>query len=146
MPFLFFHQLGDYAIEQNSIICLEPNPACYGSNFLLDTNETAQMVALINHPAIKMQFDTGALAINHENVEMIIKNFSPIIGHIHISEPGLKELGHGDVSHQEISNILKKYLPNSLITIEMKATEDVEHLTSIKQAVNFANSVYIENA
>ena len=63
----FFRQLGDVAARHGVTICLEPNPSCYGANFMTTSVETAGVVRLVDHPSIGMQFDTGALAINGED-------------------------------------------------------------------------------
>lgn len=50
---VFFRQLGDIALDCNVTICLEPNPTCYGANFMTTSAETARVVRAINHPAIR---------------------------------------------------------------------------------------------
>ncbi len=62
MAVAFFRLLGDIAATQGVIVCLEPNPTSYGANFMTSSAETAQVVSAISHPAIRMQFDTGANA------------------------------------------------------------------------------------
>ena len=60
----FFRRLGNAAQEHGVIICLEPNPTQYGANFMTTSDETAFVVAAVDHEAIRMQFDTGALTIH----------------------------------------------------------------------------------
>lgn len=57
------------------------------------SSETVQMVKDIAHPAIKMQFDTGALTINEENADIVLEDCAAFIGHVHASEPNLLPLG-----------------------------------------------------
>lgn len=91
----FFRRLGDIAQSYGVKICLEPNPPCYGANFMTTSAETAKIVTEVDHNAIRMQFDSGALTINNENVFSVLQNWSPLIEHIHISEPNLLPLGDG---------------------------------------------------
>ena len=49
----FFRRLGTIAQSYGVVICLEPNPTCYGANFMTTSAETAQVVEQIDHPAIK---------------------------------------------------------------------------------------------
>lgn len=63
----FFQRLAGIAGQHGVTISLEPNPQCYGSNFMTYSYETATVVNLVGHPAQKMQFDTGSLSINGEN-------------------------------------------------------------------------------
>jgi len=81
----FFHRLGDVAGSHGVVICLEPNPPCYGANFMTDSAETARVVTEVAHPAIRMQLDTGAITINGEDPENVIGRYASLIGHIHAS-------------------------------------------------------------
>ncbi len=139
---VFFTRLGDIAAKHGVIICLEPNPTHYGANFMTTADETAAVVNTINHRAIKMQFDTGALTINNEDPLETLRKYAPLIGHIHISEPDLLPIGDGRTDHQKIKSALKHYLPDQLITIEMVASKNESHLTAIDRAVNMVNNIY----
>src|SRR5690606_18881336 len=111
--------------------CLEPNPICYGANFMTNSAEAASTVRMVDHPAIKMQLDTGAIAINQENIWEILERDADIIGHIHLSEPDLVPLGRNEVNHAEISHALHSTLPHKIATIEMLETKDESALTTI---------------
>ena len=138
----FFNRLGDIANEENVVICLEPCPAHYGCNFMNTSFETAKIVTKILHPAIKMQLDSGSICTNAEDVSEILSKYSNHIGHIHASEPDLVPLGDGITNHKNFFNALTKYLPNSLVSIEMLATQNEPHLTSIRRALLIANKIY----
>lgn len=138
----FFYHLGDIAKKQKVYICLEPNPPRYGANFMTNSTDTAAVVKMVNHSAIRMHFDTGAIEINGENPERILKQHANIIKHIHASEPDLVPLGDGGVNHQLIHEALVNYLPNHVVSIEMVATKDTPHLTSIERALSYAVNCY----
>lgn len=138
----FFRQLGEIALINNVMICLEPNPPRYGANFMTTSAETAQVVANIAHPAIRMQLDTGALAINGEDVETAIQDNKMLIGHIHASEPDLVPLGDGDTDHARFAAKIKQHLPELIVTIEMVATKVEEHSISIERALRKAIKHY----
>lgn len=141
----FFRRLGDIAKSHSAIVCLEPNPACYGANFMLTSNETAEVVKQIDHPAIKMQLDTGALTINGEEISAVLEKFSALIGHIHASEPQLLPLGDGSTPHRKIYENLIRYLPKSIVSIEMLATQNEPHEASIERALRHAILYYHNN-
>lgn len=88
----FFARLGEIARQHRVIICIEPNAPQYGTNFLVSTAEAAAFVQTLNHPAIRLQIDTGTIWTNHEALEQLSAEL-PWAGHIHLSEPGLKPLG-----------------------------------------------------
>jgi len=138
----FFNRLGDIAASHGVIICLEPNPTCYGANFMTTSAETAQMVSHIAHPAIRMQFDTGALAINDEDSVLVLQDCAHLIGHVHASEPNLLPLGDGGTDHEKMFTALVQHLPHHLVSIEMVATKDEPHLVSIERALVVAIEHY----
>lgn len=141
----FFRRLGDIAQSYDVVICLEPNPICYGTNFMTTSIETAQVVNQIDHPAIKMQLDTGALTVNGEDLCAVLQNYTPIIGHIHASEPDLLPLGDGVTDHANVFAVLEKFLPDHVVSIEMLATKNEPHEVSIERALTIASRYYRNN-
>jgi len=118
----FFQMLGNIAGSLGVTICLEPNPVCYGANFMTTTHEAAQVVYMVDHPNIKLQLDLGACDINGENVVDIINVYEKIIEHVHISTPGLSPEFLDDESHITRAIALKKF---DFVTIEMLAKDDM---------------------
>ncbi|MFN7834374.1 MAG: sugar phosphate isomerase/epimerase family protein [Burkholderiaceae bacterium] len=141
----FFRRLGDIAQSYGVVICLEPNPPCYGANFMTTSTETAEVVRQIDHPAIGMQLDTGALAINSEDPVTVLQDCAPLIGHVHASEPDLLPLGDGGADHAKVVTALKQYLPNHVVSIEMLATKNEPHEVSIERALTVAIQHYRNN-
>ncbi|WP_283151023.1 sugar phosphate isomerase/epimerase family protein [Silvimonas soli] len=142
MAIPFFRRLGDLALQHDVIVCLEPNPPCYGANFMTDSVETAEVVQLVGHPAIKMQLDTGALTINGENARNVLAEHAELIGHVHASEPDLIPLGDAKTDHGTLHAILREYLPEHVVSIEMVATKHEPHLASIERALIVAVQNY----
>lgn len=138
----FFRKLGDIAASNGVMVCLEPNPSCYGSNFMTTSAETADVVTQIAHPAIRMQFDTGAMTINHEDPTAVARTCAGLIGHIHASEPNLVPLGDGDTQHAAMFMALMSRLPDHVVTIEMLATQNEPHLAAIERALSVAMRHY----
>lgn len=141
----FFRRLGDVAQEYGVIICLEPNPTCYGSNFMTTSAETQAVVELVAHPSIRMQLDTGAITINGEDPHQVIRASATLIGHVHASEPALLPLGDGPTEHVKISEELRAALPQYVVSIEMVATDKEDHVTSIERALIAAQCYRAEN-
>ncbi|TWI53552.1 sugar phosphate isomerase/epimerase [Pseudomonas duriflava] len=141
----FFRHLGDVAGQHGVLICLEPNPTCYGANFMIDSTETASVVEAVDHAAIRMQLDTGALAINGEDPYAVISRFSPLIGHVHASEPNLITLGEGSSRHRDVASAMRQYLPEHVVSIEMLPAKEEPNLASIERALALATHVYRGN-
>ena len=138
----FFTKLGNIALKYEVIFCLEPNPRCYGANFMTTSRETLDIVLAINHPSIKMQLDTGAITINNESITDILTHSQNLIGHIHISEPNLIVVGDGDTDHKNYAKAIKTHIDNPLISIEMVATQNELHINSIERATAFVTNIY----
>ena len=113
---------------------------------LTTSAETADVVTQIAHPAIRMQFDTGALTINGEDPATVLQESAGLMGHIHASEPNLLPLGDGGADHAKMFRALMQHLPNQLVTIEMVATHKEPHLVSIERALGVAIQHYRPSA
>lgn len=138
----FFRRLGDIAQSHGVIVCLEPNPSRYGANFMTGSAETALIVEQVAHPAVRMQFDTGALTINGEDPLAVLQKHATLIGHVHASEPDLVPLGDGGTDHARAGESLRRFLPHHLVSIEMVATANEPHLASVRRALGVAQSHY----
>lgn len=138
----FFRALGQIAADHGTIVCLEPNPTRYGANFMTTSDDTAAVVEAVDHPAIRMQFDTGALAINGEDPLDVLARHAPLIGHVHASEPDLVPLGDGGVDHGAMAAALARFAPERVVSIEMLATKDEPRLASIERALAVALRAY----
>jgi D-psicose/D-tagatose/L-ribulose 3-epimerase len=141
----FFRRLGDIAQNYGVVICLEPNPSCYGANFMTTSAETAQVVRQIAHPVVGMQLDTGALTINEEDPGTVLQDCAHLIGHVHASEPDLLPLGDGGTDHAKVVTALEQHLPSHVVSIEMLATKNEPHEVSITRALTVAVRHYRNN-
>jgi sugar phosphate isomerase/epimerase len=142
----FFRRLGDIAESQGVVICLEPNPICYGANFMTTSVETARVVKEINHAAVRMQFDTGALTLNREDAASVLRNCADLIGHVHASEPDLLPLGDAETDHSKVCKALQHHLPAHIVSVEMLATKTEPHLVAIARALEVAIRSYRSEA
>lgn len=141
----FFRQLGDVAQAHGVLVCLEPNPPCYGANFMTTSAETAEVVRQVAHPAIRMQLDTGALTINGEDAAVVLRSSAPLIGHVHASEPELVPLGDGSTDHAKVAECVARQLPTHVVSIEMLASKNEPHLVAIERALGMAIRHYRNN-
>lgn len=138
----FFRRLGDIAALYGVVICLEPNPICYGANYMTTSGDTALVVRQVAHSSIRMQLDTGALTINGEDPGAVLQSCASLIGHVHASEPDLLPLGDGGADHAAVFEALLQYLPNHVVSMEMLATRAEPHHVSIARALGVAIANY----
>jgi sugar phosphate isomerase/epimerase len=138
----FFAAVGKRAERHGVTVCLEPNPERYQCNFMTDSASTAAVVRAVDHSAIKMQFDTGAILENGEDPDAVLAVHADIVGHIHISEPGLLPVGEGAASHAPVAAAVNKYLPAKVRCIEMLAPKNGDVIASIQRGVEEVLRVY----
>lgn len=86
-----FNRLGDQASATGTVIGIEFNPIRYGTNFLNTAEEALEFVRRVDHKAVKMVLDIGAMIINaeFEKIPPLMSSIGHRLGHIHISEPDL---------------------------------------------------------
>lgn len=130
----FFSVLSAIAKSYNVVICLEPNPKEYGTNFMNNTLDVAKVLTKINHDNLKLQFDVGASVMNNEDINMMFTSYYYLIGHIHISEPNLVPLSSD--YHKEVGHILKNKPKYG--TIEMLSN----NFNEIEQSIILAKKYY----
>jgi D-psicose/D-tagatose/L-ribulose 3-epimerase len=140
----FFERLGGVAQRFGVTVCLEPNPPRYGANFLTTSAETAAFVKRLDHAAIRMQFDSGALTLSGEAPGPLLAQSHALIGHIHASEPDLLPIGDGGCDHVQMAAALREYLGDALVVIEMLASQNEPHLAAIERALAVAVQHYRE--
>jgi D-psicose/D-tagatose/L-ribulose 3-epimerase len=143
----FFKQLGEIALEYGVVICLEPNPVCYGANFMTHLEETVQIAKQVAHPAIAVQCDLGSMIINQEDPMELLAQYAPYIGHVHLSEPQLVALGdHKTSDHRHHYQALSRYLPQLVWSIEMLCRQDEPGLVAIERALKTACIYYRDDS
>lgn len=140
----FFNEVGQYAVDNNLIFCIEPNPHQYGCDFVTNTQQGIDLVKEVNHPGFQLHLDTGALILNEENFAESIENSLPYLAHFHISEPYLNLVGSGTHNHHhEISKILKELNYENHISIEMKNALLPSNVESVRRVLDFVSEIYL---
>ena len=113
----FFSRLGNIAQSNGVVITLEPNPVCYGTNWITTTREAYDFVKKLGNPGIAMQLDTGTVLTNAEAQETIV-SVKDTVGHVHLSEPKLLPLSLAPAEHDEVFRAAVSAAPGT-VTIEM---------------------------
>ncbi|MEK6547102.1 MAG: sugar phosphate isomerase/epimerase family protein [Bacteroidota bacterium] len=95
-------EAANYAAEKNIIICLEYLNR-FESYLVSCADELCALVKKINHPQVKIMFDTFHANIEEKNTTDALKRIADHTPHVQISESTRGILGEGQV---DISNIL----------------------------------------
>lgn len=110
----FFKELGSYAVQNDTVIAIEANPAIYNTNFINHTAEAFAICREVNSSGVKVNVDTGTIIYNNESLEAVKENIE-LVNHIHISEPHLAAIECRGL-HKE----LKELAYNKFFSVEMK--------------------------
>jgi hydroxypyruvate isomerase len=87
--------------EQGIRILIEPlNPRDMPGYFLRTCSQAAQIIAEVDEPNLKLQFDMYHVQITEGDVTTRLKEYMPLIGHVQIAGvPGRHEPDHGEVHY-----------------------------------------------
>jgi sugar phosphate isomerase/epimerase len=123
-----FRRLGDAAVAEGTILGMEFNPKVYGTNFLNHAKETAAFVAHVNHPAIQIILDVGAMHLNgdFETLPSFVAAQAARISHVHFSEPYLAPAPADSNQAHRVFRAMSAVGYRRWYSIEMKAVPDGE--------------------
>jgi len=123
---MIFKRLGDRAEEAGARISMESNPAAYGTNFLTHFSDSARFVQELDHPAISLILDMGAMHMNDQaqQLDEIVRPHASRLAHVHISEPFLAPAPAETARAVPVFDFLRDIGYEGAVSIEMKATQD----------------------
>ncbi len=138
-----FRLLADSAFKTGQKLAIEPNPAAYGANFLTRMSDVCDFVSRCDHPAITINFDTGALHMNEDMgaLEKLYDLARQKISHIHLSEAWLAPVPSGMDWLVSFSDIVKARNYDGWVSIEMKRSEK-DPLASIEQSLDAVSRAF----
>ena len=128
-----FATLANECVKTGTILLIESNPAEYGTNFILDSAEAANLVRDVSHPNFGLHLDLACMEMAGEKPLSVIQKYGAAAKHFHITRPSLAPLDEYIPNLQEIIATLVKINPNIWVAIEMLegTTEQIEK--SMKQ-------------
>ena len=121
-----FRQLGDLAAAEGTRITIEANPAAYGTNFCNTLEEAEAFAALVDHPAVALILDLGAMHMNgsYASVPARLPTLTPRLNHVHVSEPDLAPAPADAAALVPVLQGLRAAGYTKAVSIEMKRAPD----------------------
>lgn len=113
----FFREIGDYALEHNTIIAIEPNPTIYNTRFINYTEQAVEMAYKCGSGGVKVNVDLGTIIYNNEDINYL-KQIPEYINHVHVSEPGLAIIEEREL-HSQLFAVLQEIGYARYVSIEM---------------------------
>ena len=133
----FFKELGDFALEHNTVLAMEPNPVIYNTNFLNYTKDACEFVKQVGSEGLKVNIDMGTMIYNKENPHLV-KTYKNWVNHIHISAPNLAVIAPC-TEYKTLKKVLSKIEYDGFISVEMGNCNDIEN---VKQAVMYLKEAF----
>ena len=131
----FLINIADIAKSLGITIALEANPKIYNTNFANTTDEAINILLRLNHPALRLNLDTGTILTNGETLSGI--NIS-LVNHVHISEPGLKAITRHN-EHNELAVMLRRSNYSKFISIE---TSNANNINELYESMYYISKVF----
>lgn len=131
--------IGDALHQRGVVLGIEPVPAAYGADFLHNVVEVAALVRQVNHPAIRLHLDTGALHLAGEDVAVVTAN-ADILCHVHLSRPQLAPLTEALPLDAPLAAALSSLAYRGWLSIEIGPQP--EPIPVIAAALPLARSLY----
>lgn len=107
---------------------------CYLFNTLADI---ATLIRRVNHPNLRMIYDTHHAHIEEKSQQQAIETFAPLIAHVHISENDRGTPGSGQVHWEEVFGSLRKVGYDGWLTIEAFSRNNPPFASNINVWRNF---------
>lgn len=136
----FFNEVGNYAYSKNCLINIEPNPVIYQTNFINTHIEAIMLLNDCNSKGLSMNFDTGTILENKENIiidDSIVKS----IGHVHISEPQLNPIELRSEFHSRIISDLKSFNYDGYVSVEMRNTGKDDNIVVLSEILKYLKKI-----
>jgi len=110
------------------------------TDFIRTAAEGIRLVKLVNHPGFGLHLDAKSVAEEGEKVDHIFSAAVPFLGHFHINDPGLVELGSVAGYHREMGPALVRAGYAGYRSIEMQTVP--EYRRAIVQSIDLAKTFY----
>lgn len=140
----FFREIGEVAVSNGVIFCIEPNAPQYNCDFVTNAKQGADLVTAVNHPGFGLHLDTACMALAGDDVYASIREYSDMLRHFHVSSPMLEQVEErSDVPHEIASKALHEIGYEHTVSIEMRPDEEGRNVGRVDSAVQFAQKVYL---
>ncbi|WP_117190674.1 sugar phosphate isomerase/epimerase family protein [Rhizobium terrae] len=135
-----FARLGELCAENGLIIGIEPVPAFYGCDFILNAETATRIVRKVNSPNIRLHLDTGCALLGSDDIADAIAQGSDVLAHFHIAEPKLAEFNEPKAEHDRAASSLALMGYNKWLAIEMFQAPDWRR--AVTSAIQFSLRTY----
>ncbi len=108
----------DRAVRQGVTICLEPLPPPE-SELVLNLQEAVDLVRRVDHPNLRTILDVKSASSQPQPIPDLIRQYAPLIAHVHANDANRRAPGYGDVDFVPILAALRDIGYTGYISIEV---------------------------
>jgi D-psicose/D-tagatose/L-ribulose 3-epimerase len=139
----FFREMGAIAADNDTCLCIEPNPRAYGADWITTAKEAEAFVERVDRPGFGLHLDAGALHMQNEGPAEI-RVAGNRIRHFHASEPQLAPLQPGSrVPHEQYAATLRAIGYPRWVSVEMRQVPgQTSSLATVETALRCALGTY----
>lgn len=106
------------AAERGVVLCMEALPAPE-SNFVRTAGEAAAMVRAVNHPSFRLMLDVKSMCAEGRPLPEIIREFCPLVEHVHANDANRRGPGFGDTDFRPIAAALRGCGYDRYVSVEV---------------------------
>jgi D-psicose/D-tagatose/L-ribulose 3-epimerase len=138
----FFRALGEVAVHHHTYLCVEPNPAAYGCDWITTSAQGLALVRKVDHPGFGLHLDAAGMTLAGEDLPEAIAAADRAIRHFHASEAQLAPLGKGGTDHAAAAGALRSAGYTGWVSIEMLVTGTADRMAAVEKALDLAAAAY----
>ena len=133
------HDAAEFAATMNVKLCVEfiNRFECYFLNTVADTKTFVEMV---DHPNMKMLYDTHHSHIEEKSISNALNSCAEFLGHFHIAENDRGTPGKGQVNWNETFKLLKEIKYDNWLVFESFSADVPDFAAGINVWRNYASS------
>jgi D-psicose/D-tagatose/L-ribulose 3-epimerase len=138
-----FRPLAEHAAACGTVLCIEPNPPQYGSDFVTDAEQAVRLADLVDHDGFGVHLDAACMSLADDDPAAAIPAAAHRLRHFHVSEP---ELGpvvvEPDADHSRAAAALVAAGYDGWCSVEMRPAADGDRVAAVERAARFAVDTY----
>ncbi len=147
MAIAFFRAVGAGAAAHGTVVCIEPNPAEYGCEWIRSVRDAAALVDAVDHPGFGLHLDAGGMLLHGDGVDDIVAALAhPGVRHVHASDPMLAPLGTGHEGsaqwHQALAGVLSTAGYGGCVSLEMRRQPEGDRAEWLRASVRLLAAWY----
>jgi len=138
----FFHGVGEVAAACGTALCIEPNPAEYGCDFVRTAREGLELVRDVASEGFRLHLDAAGLTMSGDPPARVPHEALAAAHHFHASEVQLAPLGSGTVDHEGFASELRKAGYRGWVSMEMRAVAGPDSLARLERSLACVRDAY----